>query len=797
MSSGSIDVSVATFLKVLFPPGHRGLVDLVEAVPGADRKLSFVDKNASSYEDHGHLGALYYCISTCDGLGPRSRRPSRKHPVLTYVIVLDDVGTKIALDRLPPGLRPTYALETSPGNFQVGFRFTTAVEPHRAAALIEALARADFTDAGAQGAVRIMRVPGSLNGKPQHGDWRARLTTWNPEVSYTLSELAAAFNVTPSDTPALATSSVPTLEPGQTDAIAEWAVAHAGEVGGASGPPVRDLIPVICPQQHLHTVGVERSNDSSTVWIPGAPGAFKCTHGHCNDFRTREYLAWIRSTYLDVPADRPTSVDLDALAEGLRRAVEASPPGARLFTPPPAAGVRGAILGDLVKVGSRDRYFTIQGQEYMTRAGVDDHWAYELGEAGLLDALTPTGRPTTIAPHVWLRRQPDVRRVAKVVHRLGQPTIVGGDLNIAPPIPARPDATGVPTPWLELVNHLAGGDPALYDHMIDWFAMCVGCWTEKPGWHILMRGGQGTGKDMVALPLRQWLGEHHTRVEVTAIGGNFHPFLMKKLCTVDELKMTTRGSTTAHDVYNTLKAWTTRGNETVVINIKFGEITALDLSCWILTSNEDVPMPLDRDDRRFLVVEPPPPKPLSFYRNLKNWLDAGGTAVVIAWLWRQWDAMGVEQMEALRGHPPTTIAKTDLIEGSAEGIAGAVRMLTSGRMGMGLPDIVTLSDVLENLRNGPASDILPDAYRKQLSLQRVAAALKASGWVKMFNGDQVQHDGTRIRLWCRTAQGAVLHEQLGAGKALIERYRAMKLPGYGEGGEVVAFRPLAGGGDKS
>lgn len=321
MTGAADGVTLSAFLKVLFPE-PKGLVTLVRTERGRAGELWFHDINGSAVDDQHRLGQLYYCVSTCEPVGRRSRRPSRKHPVLTYVIVLDDVGTKVPIDRLPPGARPTYALETSPSNFQLGFRLTDPVQPARAAALFDAIAKAGLTDPGSKSDVRLVRVPGSLNGKPKLEDFAARLTTWNPSLSYTYSELCIVLGVTPSDIGQR--SSVPELAEGEQDHVAEWAVRHQGDVGGASGPPIRNLIPLLCPQADQHTVGVDRSNDSSTVWLPGSPGAFRCTHGHCTSFTTREYLAWCRKTY---PGDPPpehgqVTVDLNALGMKLRGALQ-------------------------------------------------------------------------------------------------------------------------------------------------------------------------------------------------------------------------------------------------------------------------------------------------------------------------------------------------------------------------------------------------------------------------------------------------------------------------------------------
>ncbi len=127
-----------------------------------------------------------------------------------------------------------------------------------------------------------------------------------------------------------------------------------------------------------------------------------------------------------------------------------------------------------------------------------------------------------------------------------------------------------------MLEHLTGGDATVTDLLIDWYSMVVGCWTEKPALaHADPRAPVGPKRTLIAEPIRRWLGAHHQRVEVAHIGQSFHPFLTKKLCTIDEIKMTTRGATTMHDIYTSLKAWTTRGNGTMEVNVKFGQVNTM------------------------------------------------------------------------------------------------------------------------------------------------------------------------------------------------------------------------------
>lgn len=227
-------------------------------------------------------GVTYFCISTVHDQA-RSRVLSRKTEdlVLTYVIVLDDVGTKVLAKLIK--LKPSYIIETSPNNFQYGYILAEGIDPARAAALIEALAAAGFTDAGAKRADRIMRVPGSLNDK-YDPPFEARIVEWRPELDYTLSELCVGFGVVPTDT--VVSAGPQALAEGERDPVFEW-LRERGYVLG--GPNPRGWYPVRCPQEELHTGEVDHGTD----YLPGSPGAFVCLHGHCQAFKTSHLRGWI------------------------------------------------------------------------------------------------------------------------------------------------------------------------------------------------------------------------------------------------------------------------------------------------------------------------------------------------------------------------------------------------------------------------------------------------------------------------------------------------------------------------
>lgn len=132
-------------------------------------------------------GMNWYCTQTTYR-GPRSSA----NAVRAFGVMLDDIGTKCPWPTLPP----SYAVETSRGNFQLGYLFA---EPVSDLAPVEALQRAlgaaGFSDPGAGGpSTRYGRLPFGLNTK-HAPPFVCRLAVWTPELRYSPEQIAEGFGV--------------------------------------------------------------------------------------------------------------------------------------------------------------------------------------------------------------------------------------------------------------------------------------------------------------------------------------------------------------------------------------------------------------------------------------------------------------------------------------------------------------------------------------------------------------------------------------------------------------------------
>ena len=121
-----------------------------------------------------------------DEAGQYRRQKARFHAL--HAVMLDDVGTKVAMERLT--LPPSWLLETSPGNHQAGYLLREPLTDGAAAdRLMNAIVAAGLCDPGANGPrARLARLPVAVNGK-HTPPFQCRMVEWSPELRYSVDEL--------------------------------------------------------------------------------------------------------------------------------------------------------------------------------------------------------------------------------------------------------------------------------------------------------------------------------------------------------------------------------------------------------------------------------------------------------------------------------------------------------------------------------------------------------------------------------------------------------------------------------
>ena len=193
-------VTNADFINSVFGNIPNGLSALVCSKYGDPTSGAWSPKSANQV--HG-LAANTNNYVNCASFKPdpdRTFHARKGNAVAYHCLVLDDVGTKVAREGLG-SFNPTWAIETSPGNSQVGISLTNPLTgAEEVAQLQDAVIAAGLCDPGANGMARWVRLPVGINGKEKYIDtggkkFQCRLTEWNPEVSYTVDQIVAGLKL--------------------------------------------------------------------------------------------------------------------------------------------------------------------------------------------------------------------------------------------------------------------------------------------------------------------------------------------------------------------------------------------------------------------------------------------------------------------------------------------------------------------------------------------------------------------------------------------------------------------------
>ena len=222
-----------------------------------------------------------------------------------HALVLDDVGTKIALEPLAD-FQFSWKLETSPGNFQYGLIFEEPVtDGNKVTSMLDAFITKGWCDAGASGPMsRWMRLPVGINGKPKHkGDdgspYRCRLQEWNPGKRYTPEQMIEEFHLELKKEPPLGSGDDNGGQPSHIDMTGgvyfpvnseNSVILSLKEMDLYKTPLGSGKHDITCPWVEQHTDAI----DSGTAYFEPddshPAGGFSCMHSHGDKFHISELL---------------------------------------------------------------------------------------------------------------------------------------------------------------------------------------------------------------------------------------------------------------------------------------------------------------------------------------------------------------------------------------------------------------------------------------------------------------------------------------------------------------------------
>lgn len=185
--------------------------------------------NQAALIDRSVQDNTYFCTSVLTATADGEIARNKAAFVRLAVLVLDDV-------QLSDVQGFSYALQTSPGKFQVGIFLDGEDTDTRNKELIDRLmsalaARGRSNDASGNACVRYVRLPNGMNTKPRAaGEWQVRLEVWQPNIRWSLDDACAAIGID-LDSLRIATklSNTPSSSTGATN--------HAGEmIAGLTDP---------------------------------------------------------------------------------------------------------------------------------------------------------------------------------------------------------------------------------------------------------------------------------------------------------------------------------------------------------------------------------------------------------------------------------------------------------------------------------------------------------------------------------------------------------------------------------
>ena len=277
-------------------------IDLLKFIFGKDTSRCWLGTDASRFGGWARgmeprmkpNRTHYYVIST---LRDTAYTRSNAFFEAGYVIILDDVGTKLDLDQtrmFAPA--PTYVVETSPGNFQFAYVLETPEsDPRKFQAMLDGIKHSNVWSGGGDGTglVRYVRLPSGVNFK---NGFQTRLVSFS-KIKHRIDDLAKAFNIDVSPGVIAARKSptsltaAPATEDLKRDPVFQF-LEDESLLANANAPvSVQGWVPLSeCPWGESHTAGRrDGAAYHSTL------GAFKCHHAHCAEKHMGEFRTWLWS----------------------------------------------------------------------------------------------------------------------------------------------------------------------------------------------------------------------------------------------------------------------------------------------------------------------------------------------------------------------------------------------------------------------------------------------------------------------------------------------------------------------
>ena len=193
-------VSNASFMAAIFHTIQPGASAVVCSKSGDPTAGPWLPRSAAQVHGCAANTNNYFNCATFKPDADGTYKARKDNAVGYHCLVLDDVGTKVPMDRLI-NTNYSWAIETSPGNFQVGYILSTPLtDPEEFARLQNAVVAAGLCDPGAAGTVRWARLPVAINGKGKYTSetgkrFQCIFRRWYPEHRFSVDDLVVMLKL--------------------------------------------------------------------------------------------------------------------------------------------------------------------------------------------------------------------------------------------------------------------------------------------------------------------------------------------------------------------------------------------------------------------------------------------------------------------------------------------------------------------------------------------------------------------------------------------------------------------------
>ena len=634
----------------------------------------------------------YFATATCVPDDEGNLRNQKKLFSKLHVVVLDDIGTKIPVDKIPADLKPTYIIESSEGNFQYGYVLEDPIDSlELAEALIQLVYESGLTDAGGKMPTKLVRMPCGVNGKkgPKR-DFRVHLVEtdgpfWTPEAMLKIMDIGVDWKEVVEDPStvlkkrAIRSAGVTPWSPiksqastlnGIVDPVLEWLYENNKVL-----QETEDWITVKCPWHMDHSPG----SGEVAGYSPLGRGdgyehmrTFSCFHDHCKTRTTMDYLSYIA-------------------AEGAPEV--------------PAVDRSGALVSGWVFDVEGNLAWQIKDVEQPRPIRIE---AFRNMFPRKVKIATWDGKTKTIPEHtLWLTSPARVSVYGRTFNPETTSRIVSdpytGDLMVN--MFYRPewgegdyDKDEVDN-FLQFLTYLIP-DTFERDYFMEWLAAKAQNMAFRGAAILMIAKQQGTGRGTLADMLGQLFG--HMNLETVPFheltgDGQWNEWMEKPIVVTNETKdiKDTKGF---YKAYERLKDLVDPRALDARINPKYGfQRSSKIYTSYLMFSNHDNALAVAGNDRRFFVIRnAATPAAPSYFMDLNKWLQridkATRRPVWAKHVWRYLQSWDVD-LERLLAPAPTTVAKQAMIQATTSPFTHAVETIVNAMPG----DFVAVYKVREIL----------------------------------------------------------------------------------------------------